>query len=166
VKEFKQVEAFLDKLPLGYDYAIEFRHPSWQTEGPWEMLRHYNVAAAITDSPDPELQYLSNMDVNADHVFIRLHGRAKGYWYNYLYTKEQLKPWADKVQNMTKKTNPEAKRLRIYFNNHYGGQAVVNAIQFKEMIGEKASAQEKKTAERILGALREVKAQRKLDTFA
>ncbi|MFL6364146.1 MAG: hypothetical protein ACJ719_02925 [Nitrososphaeraceae archaeon] len=23
--------------------------------------------------------------------------------------------------------------LRIYFNNHYGGKAIVNALQFKEM---------------------------------
>ncbi len=27
------------------------------------------------------------------------------------------------------------KILRVYFNNHYGGKAVVNALQFKAMIG-------------------------------
>jgi hypothetical protein len=31
----------------GYDYAVEFRHPSWGTEGPWEMLKHYNIAKAL-----------------------------------------------------------------------------------------------------------------------
>jgi uncharacterized protein YecE (DUF72 family) len=52
VKEFKNIEGFLDKLPdSSYEYAIEFRHPSWGTEGPWEMLKHYNIAAVITDSP-------------------------------------------------------------------------------------------------------------------
>jgi uncharacterized protein YecE (DUF72 family) len=52
---------FLDKLPTadGYDYAIEFRHPSWGTEGPWEMLRHYNIAAVMTDSPPSENLLLS-----------------------------------------------------------------------------------------------------------
>src|SRR5215469_3515094 len=50
VNDFKNIEQFLDKLPTadGYDYAIEFRHPSWGTEGPWEMLRHYNIAAVMT----------------------------------------------------------------------------------------------------------------------
>jgi uncharacterized protein YecE (DUF72 family) len=49
------VEGFLDRLPRpGYDYAIEFRHPSWNTEGPWEMLKHYNIAAVMTDSPPKE----------------------------------------------------------------------------------------------------------------
>ena len=50
VSDFKNIESFLDRLPSSsssssghYDYAIEFRHPSWRTEGPWDMLRHYNI---------------------------------------------------------------------------------------------------------------------------
>jgi uncharacterized protein YecE (DUF72 family) len=34
VTEFRNTEEFLDRLPSGYDYAIEFRNPSWNTEGP------------------------------------------------------------------------------------------------------------------------------------
>ncbi|MFL6325540.1 MAG: DUF72 domain-containing protein, partial [Nitrososphaeraceae archaeon] len=40
-----------------------------------------------------------------------------------------LKPWVDKVAKLKEQT----KILRLYFNNHYGGKAVVNALQFKEM---------------------------------
>ena len=32
--------------------------------------------------------------------------------------------------------------LRIYFNNHYGGKAVINALEFKEMLGIKMSEKE------------------------
>lgn len=78
VEEFRSVEGFLDRLPSGYEYALEFRHSSWQIEGPWEMLKHYNVAAVMTDSPDPTLQYLSNVTITADHSFIRFHGRKQG----------------------------------------------------------------------------------------
>jgi uncharacterized protein YecE (DUF72 family) len=161
VNEFKQVEGFLDKMPSGYDYALEFRHASWQTEGPWEMLRHYNVAAVMTDSPDPKLRYLSDVTLTADHSFIRFHGRNKGYWYNYLYTEEELKPWTEKVNKITK--DPEVKRLRIYFNNHYGGKAVVNAIQFKEMVeGKESSKRERDAKQKILDALATATAQKKL----
>ncbi|MGB6531375.1 MAG: DUF72 domain-containing protein [Candidatus Nitrosopolaris sp.] len=69
-----------------YDYAIEFRHPSSGTEGPWEMLKHYNIAAVMSDSPPSEnLQYLSDVIVTADHSLVRFHGRNtnKHYWYNY-----------------------------------------------------------------------------------
>jgi uncharacterized protein YecE (DUF72 family) len=37
VDEFKNIEGFLQKLPLGYHYAVEFRHPSWKAEGPWDL---------------------------------------------------------------------------------------------------------------------------------
>jgi hypothetical protein len=42
-----------------------------------------------------------------------------------------LEPWIEKVDQIRKQTEI----LRIYFNNHYGGKAVVNAMQFKEMNG-------------------------------
>jgi uncharacterized protein YecE (DUF72 family) len=157
VSDFKKIEGFLDRLPSSssssnspsghYDYAVEFRHPSWSTEGPWDMLRHYNIAAAMTDSPAREnLQFLSDITITtADHSFVRLHGRntKDHYWYNYLYSKEELKPWVEKVSQIKQQT----KVLRVYFNNHYGGKAVVNALQFKEMIGTSLSANEKNVLE-------------------
>jgi hypothetical protein len=33
--------------------------------------------------------------------------------------------------------------VRGYFNNHYGARAVVNAIEFKEMLGNQLSEKEK-----------------------
>jgi uncharacterized protein YecE (DUF72 family) len=139
VNDFRNIERFLDRLPninsSNYDYAIEFRHPSWKTEGPWEMLKHYNIAAVITDSPAKEnLQFLSDVVVTTkDHSFIRFHGRntKSHYWYNYLYSRQELQPWIEKVNQIKSQT----KVLRVYFNNHYGGKAVVNALQFKEMTG-------------------------------
>jgi len=86
----------------------------------------------MTDSPDQSLQYLSNITLTADHAFIRLHGRNKPFWYNYLYTKSELEPWLKKVSEIKDKV----KVLRIYFNNHYGGNAILNALQFKESIDE------------------------------
>ena len=117
---------------------MEIRHPSWETEGPWEMLKHYNIAAVMTDSPAKEnLQFLSRITITANHSFLRFHARnTKGhYWYNYLYSEQELKPWIEKVDQIKKQT----KVLRVYFNNHYGGKAVVNALQFKTMIGHSLS---------------------------
>lgn len=147
VNDFKNIEKFLDKLPSGYNYAVEFRHPSWKTEGPWDMLKHYNIAAVMTDSPAKEnLEFLSEVTVtSADHSFIRFHGRnTKGhYWYDYLYSKEELRPWVEKIEEVKKQT----KVLRTYFNNHYGGAAVINALQFKEMLGNKLSENERNIIE-------------------
>jgi uncharacterized protein YecE (DUF72 family) len=144
VKEFKNTEEFLDRLPSGYDYALEFRHPSWDTEGPWELLKHYNIAAVMTDSPEPDnLQFLSEPIITANHSFVRWHGRNVKPRYNYLYSKEELGPWVDKIN----KISSETAVVRGYFNNHYGARAVVNALEFKQMLGITLSEKEKVVVE-------------------
>ena len=59
-------------------------------------------------------------------------GEISDIRYNYLYSKEELKPWLSKV----KKIQVETQIVRGYFNNHYGAKAVVNALEFREMLGE------------------------------
>jgi uncharacterized protein YecE (DUF72 family) len=61
-----------------------------------------------------------------------------------LYSEQELKPRVEKVHQIRTQT----KILRIYFNNHHGGKAVVNAVQFKEMIGMPLSTDERTVLER------------------
>lgn len=160
VKEFQNTEEFLDRLPSGYDYAIEFRHPSWNTEGPWELLKHYNIAAVMTDSPKQDkLKFLSEPIVTANHSFIRWHGRKVKPRYNYLYSKEELNPWFENV----KKLSTETGIVRGYFNNHYGAKAVVNAIEFKQMLGNVLSEEEKAVVENARNFFFETSRQSTLD---
>lgn len=144
VREFRSTEEFLDRLPTGYDYALEFRNPSWNIEGPWELLKHYNIAAVMTDSPEPDkLHFLSEPIITPNHSFIRWHGRHTKPRYNYLYSKEELKPWVNKVKQISSETAV----VRGYFNNHYGARAVVNAIEFKQILGAVLSEKEKAALE-------------------
>ena len=160
VKEFQNTEEFLDRLPSGYDYAVEFRHPSWNTEGPWELLKHYNIAAVLTDSPEPDkLQFLSEPIVTANHCFIRWHGRQVKPRYNYLYSRDELRPWVDKV----KRISLETPVVRGYFNNHYGARAVVNAIEFKGMLGNTLSERENTIKENARNFFFETSRQSTLD---
>jgi uncharacterized protein YecE (DUF72 family) len=68
---------------------------------------------------------------------VRLHGRRYDTWftddpevapherYNYLYSNEELAPWAARVQKVSK----QAKTVFVITNNHYQGKGVVNALQ-------------------------------------
>jgi uncharacterized protein YecE (DUF72 family) len=104
------------------------------------LLKHYNIAAVMTDSPEPDkLQFLSEPIITANHSFIRWHGRQVKPRYNYLYSRNELKPWVDKVKQISLETAV----VRGYFNNHYGARAVVNAIEFKEMRGTVLSQKER-----------------------
>jgi len=51
--------------------------------------------------------------------------------------------WWCKVSQIRQQT----KVVHVYFNNHYGGKAVVNAMQFKEMNGIALSVDERKVLE-------------------
>ena len=160
VKEFRNTEEFLDRLPSGYDYAVEFRHPSWDTEGPWELLKHYNIAAVMTDSPaSDKLQFLSESIVTAKHSFIRWHGRQVKPRYNYLYSKDELTPWVEKVKQLSTETAV----VRGYFNNHYGARAVVNAIEFKEMLGTNLTQKDRAVLENARNLLSQPSRQATLD---
>jgi uncharacterized protein YecE (DUF72 family) len=92
IEYFNILEKFLENIPIkpkenesdvtnkqvnnDYQYAIEFRQPSWNTEGPVELLKHHNIANVITDSPEKEnLSFLSNsIDSSPEHAFVRFHG--------------------------------------------------------------------------------------------
>ena len=107
-------------------------------------MKHYNIATVMTDSPEPDrLKFLSEPIVTANHAFIRWHGRQVKPRYNYLYSKEELKPWIEKVQQISTETAV----VRGYFNNHYGARAVINAIEFKEMLATALSKKEKAVVE-------------------
>lgn len=139
IKELKKLEKFLKALRINEDtknnnnYALEFRNKSWDTEGTLELLSHYQIASVLTDSPAQEnLGFLSNeSNITSKSLgVIRFHGRnmtKSHYWYDYLYSEKELAPWVDKINRIKEQTDT----IFVYFNNHYGGKAIVNALEFK-----------------------------------
>ncbi|TLX82761.1 MAG: DUF72 domain-containing protein, partial [Thaumarchaeota archaeon] len=90
---------------------------------------------------------------------IRWHGRQVKPRYNYLYSKEELKPWAEKVKQISRETAV----VRGYFNNHYGARAVVNALEFKQMLGTVLSEEERAALQHARNYFSETSSQLKLD---
>jgi len=129
------LEGLLSILPHGFKYAIEFRHNSWLQNSTWPMLSKYNVAYTIVDEPllPPEVH------VTADFAYIRWHGHGQRPWYDYHYTEKELDSWVPKV----KEIEPSVKTTYGYFNNHFHGYAVENALKILQMLGKLTPAQRK-----------------------
>jgi uncharacterized protein YecE (DUF72 family) len=127
--------------------AVELRHGSWNAPDTAPFLEECRVALCNIDQPvigssmppteiatDPRLAY------------IRLHGRNYRNWmrrdagrderYDYLYPERELEQWKERAQRLAAK----AEHLYIITNNHFRGQAVVNAFQLRSML--EARAQE------------------------
>jgi uncharacterized protein YecE (DUF72 family) len=162
VQEFKNTEQFLDGLPTDYEFAIEFRHPSWETEGPWDMLKHYNIATVLVDAPvNDKLGFLSDVTVTANHSFVRFHGRDPIHRYDYLYSNEELKSWASKIRKIQTQTGV----VRSYFNNHYGAKAVINALQFQQILGIELNEEQKKGLANSWNCVNQLSPASKLDGY-
>ena len=114
-------------------YAIEFRHQSWCNEKIYRILREYNVAWVIADSPSyPILRPVSGQEteaVTADFVYIRMHGSK--VLFSSKYTKKELKDLAQKIKKWLKPCPEQGRRKGLdvycYFNNVFHGYAVENA---------------------------------------
>jgi uncharacterized protein YecE (DUF72 family) len=123
----------LAELPL----VIEFRHASWNHPDVFAAFRERHIAFCNVDQPGVHDALPPTEAVTAPLAYVRLHGRNKETWfdeeadrdsrYNYLYTPEELAPWLERIQHMRR----EANELFIITNNHYRGQAVVNALEIQ-----------------------------------
>jgi len=127
------LERYLETLPGNCEWAVEFRHRSWMRPETWRMLRRHGVAYTIVDEPllPPEVQ------VTAEFAYIRWHGRGTRPWYDYDYRLEELEAWVPKVRETTGK----ARRVYGYFNNHFGANAVKNAVEMLAMLDSAAPEQ-------------------------
>ena len=101
------------------------------------------------------------MTVTAEHSFIRFHGRDSKHRYNYLYSKEELEPWVSKIKAMQNETAV----IRSYFNNHYGAKAVVNALQFRELLGLELNEEQVKVLRHGQDYLSQLYPSSKLDSY-
>jgi len=135
----------LFKLFAGYPLAIEVRHGSWDRTDFYNLLSEYKVCFCNIDQPIFHNSIKpSALSTNPEYSYVRLHGRNYKNWfkenagrderYNYLYTKEELQDWVEKIKELGKKS----KKVFVITNNHYRGQALANALQIKNMLtGEK-----------------------------
>jgi uncharacterized protein YecE (DUF72 family) len=138
---------YLEKLAGSFrdrPVAVEVRHGSWQDDGIEGFFRDNNLAFCNIDQPViGDSLAPSSIITREDVGYIRLHGRNYGNWfkrdagrdgrYDYLYDAEELATWKSRATSMLGKVRD----LFIITNNHFQGQALVNAFQMRSMIDER-----------------------------
>jgi uncharacterized protein YecE (DUF72 family) len=108
-----------------------------------------------------KLRFLSDVTVTANHSFVRFHGRDPIHRYNYLYSNEELKPWASKIRKIQTQTAV----VRSYFNNHYGAKAVINALQFQQILGLELNEEQKTGLANSWSYVNQLSPASKLDSY-
>lgn len=135
------IEAFAD-----YPLVVEVRHTSWDDPAFYDGLRERNVAFCNIDQPTLRDCLGPSEIVTAPFAYVRLHGRNRENWfrdniasyerYNYRYSEAELEPWTKRIRSIREL----AEETYVVTNNHYRGQAIVNALEIAEQLGQASDA--------------------------
>lgn len=129
--------AWLDPLPS----VVEVRHGSWETPAARSFFIEAGLSRCGIDQPAVGDSIRPGKGLpTRDRAYLRLHGRNKEKWfsrdagrderYDYLYDESELSQWLGVVRD----AKASAKNVYVVMNNHFRGQAVVNALQLKAML--------------------------------
>jgi uncharacterized protein YecE (DUF72 family) len=120
-----------------YPLVVEVRHASWNAPETFALLREHRAGFCNIDQPIIGRSLEPSESATSPVGYVRLHGRRYDTWftddatiptherYNYLYSTEELAPWAGRIRKVAE----NARETFVVTNNHYQGKAVVNALQ-------------------------------------
>jgi len=143
----KETLAYLAELLrrfADYPLVVEVRHATWNVPEVFALLREAGAGFCNIDQPVIGRSIEPTAESTGDVGYVRLHGRRYDTWfndepsipsyerYNYLYSEEELRPWAER----TAKVAEAARDVYVITNNHYQGKGVVNALQLISMLKE------------------------------
>ena len=126
-----------------YPLVVEVRHASWNNEEVYEWFEEREVGVCNIDQPIFSRSIRPAALTTSPVGYVRLHGRNYQNWfrekaprderYNYLYSVDELEPWLVRIKQVAKQT----RETYVITNNHFRGQAVVNAVEIKAALKEK-----------------------------
>ncbi len=119
----ERLQTFLDALPDGHRYSVEFRHPGWYVEEVLGRLRKRNVALCISDHHDAPAPW----ELTADFIYLRGHG--PGGHYHGRYGEPTLRNWAETIRGWRKD-----REVFVYFDNDIKSAAPADADQLVALL--------------------------------
>jgi len=132
----------LAELFSGYPLVAEVRHGSFMIDRFFDFLQEKEIGFVNIDQPQIGESIPPTEIVTSSVGYVRLHGRNREKWiehdepwerYDYLYSREELSPWVDRINVLAGKT----RNVFVVTNNHFRGQAIVNATEIKQELGQR-----------------------------
>ncbi len=115
-RDDERLSGFLDALPNGRRYSVEFRDPGWYADPVLTLLTDHGVALCLSDhhhAPAP-------FEVTADFVYLRGHG--PGGDYRDRYGEAALTDWAAHIRRWRRERD-----VFVYFDNDIKSAAPADA---------------------------------------
>lgn len=124
-KDEEKLLRFLKRFKAQTRFAFEFRHSSWFDNEIFRIMKAFNCSFVFHDA---QKWAQPPFEITADFAYIRLHGVEEAY--NYCYSQDQLKQWAERINRWLK----QGLDVFAYFNNDVDCFAVKNAKELLELL--------------------------------
>jgi len=124
-----RLRAFLPLLPREMRFAVEFRSPSWDDAGVFDLLREYGVAWCISHWQDlpPVIETTTDF---AYFRFVGFHDEFSKLDQVQHDRSRELASWARTIADLTARVS----RIYVYINNHYEGHSPTSVNHLKAML--------------------------------
>lgn len=126
-ENLERLENFFNLTGMKNKIACEFRDPGWRNDQTYDLLKKYDCAWVMADSPEKR----KRETVTTKMVYIRMHGAHRRS--TNLYTTTNMKNLAEKIKSFLE--NELA--VYVYFNNDTRGHAIKNARQLVSLLEKK-----------------------------
>lgn len=105
-------------------HAMEFRHPSWFTDGVADCLRRHGVGVCMSDAATWPMWEA----VTSELVYVRLHGHTRTYASS--YSTPLLRRWAGSIRAWL----AEGRQVHVYFDNDAECAAPRDALRLMALV--------------------------------
>lgn len=142
-EENKQFLIRLRRTFHEFPLAAEFRHESWLRDEAVTTLVNYRVGFVNIDQPQFFRAMPPTAMLTSGVAVVRLHGRRSPEGFrefdqpvdqSYLYDLDELLEWRPRIERLA----ANAARVLVVTANAEGGRSMVNALQLREIFGDRA----------------------------
>ena len=129
----QNLRAFLESLPPGFRYAVEFRHPDWFIDWTFEELERNGVTLGLVEGPwlPREVMFEAARRLKDKFAYIRIMGQRDLEKFDRVQRdrSEVLDQWSAVIGDMA------AQEIFVYIDNYFEGFAPETATKLQNRLG-------------------------------
>lgn len=140
-----------------FPLAAEFRHESWLRDEAFTTLVQFRLGFVNIDQPAYFRAMPPSALLTSGIAVVRLHGRKDAHAFqefgaslpSYLYESDELADWIPRIRQLA----GSATRVLVSFTSAAGARSLANALELREMLGDKELRAPEGLLERFPGEL-------------
>jgi uncharacterized protein YecE (DUF72 family) len=130
----QNLRKFLERLPRGIRFAVEFRERGWLVDWTFQELEKNSVALCLVEGNwiPRELTFGAIEKQKTDFAYIRFMGERDLTAFDKIYRPQDanLEMWKEEIERI------KSKEIFIYFSNFYEGHAPASVNKLKKLLGQ------------------------------